>query len=72
VSTPSATPTPGLSTMDSAPTGHGAMHFRHPVQVESSIRSPSRRIPMAAGGQSGRQSPHASQSRASTTAISGR
>jgi len=54
----------------SAPTGQGAMHLRHPVQVESSIWSPSRRSEIAAGGQSGKHSPHASQTDGSTIATS--
>src|SRR6185437_7078364 len=54
----------------SAPTGQGAMHLRHPVQIESSIWSPSRRSVIAAGGQSGKHSPQASQTDGSTIATS--
>jgi hypothetical protein len=57
-------------TITSAPTGQGAMHFRHPVHAASSMRSPSRRMWMAPGGQSGMHKPHASQSAASTIATS--
>jgi hypothetical protein len=56
--------------MESAPTGQGAMHFRHPVQVGSSISRPSRKRWIASGGQSGRQRPQRSQRAPSTTAIS--
>lgn len=38
------------------------MHFVQPVQVAASTMSPSRRIEIAVGGQSGMQSPHSSQS----------
>jgi hypothetical protein len=59
----------GFRTIDSAPTGQGAMHLLHPVQVASSTTRPSRRIRMAIGGQRGMHSPHSSQSSASTTAM---
>ena len=52
----------GRSVMDNAPTGQGAMHLRHPVQAAASTRSPSRRMAMASGGQSGMHRPHASHS----------
>jgi len=38
------------------------MHFPHPVQVSAKTMSPSRRISIAVGGQSGMQRPHSSQS----------
>ena len=62
--------TSGRGTIRSALTGHGATHFRHPVQIESSMSRPSRRMPIAPGGQRGKHSPHASQEFSSTIAIS--
>ena len=60
----------GRGTISSAPTGQGATHFRHPVQIESSMNRPSRLIPIAPGGQRGKHSPQASHRLSSTMAIS--
>lgn len=57
--------------MVSAPTGHGAIHLRHPVQRARSTASTFESRWIASGGHSGRHRPQRSQTARSTTAISG-